>query len=167
MAVLAREGLLHAAVEEVGDVRVLLRFGHAELCEAGPGQNVAEDVGDRARGEKDGVGEVVLVSGHRREVGECAPRAVEVGEVVFRQGCGELAGPVGAEVEEEDGVVGGDSAHPDHRRRQELVRRAFRVAAGDVFGRALRPWADSLDDRAVGKLGSRPAPVPVHGEVAP
>ena len=191
MAVLAREGILHAAVEEIGDVRVLLRLGHAELRAPRPRQNVAQDARVRARGEEDGVGEVVLVAGHRREVGEGAPRAVEVGEVVRCQGRRELAGPVRAEVEEEDGVVGLDSGcarghrcgpgarrspgrwrlpgrrrAPDHRRWQELVGRASLVAARDVLGGAVRPGAGSLDDRPVAELGARPPLVPVHGEVA-
>ena len=190
MAVLAGEGTLDAAVEEVGDVRVLLRFGHPELGASGPRQDLAEGVVDGAGGEEDGVGEVVLVAGHRDECAEGAAGAGEVGEGGVGEGGGELPGPVRAEVEEEDAVSGADAggggagrssgpgggtaldgscalvraAH--HDRRKELVGGAFAVAARDVGRGVFHKGSIPLDDRPVGALDARPAPVAVHGEPA-
>ena len=65
---LARPLLLAAAVEEVGDVRVLLRLGDVQLSQAGSGQHLRERVLDLDLAEDDGAVELVAVSRHRRQV---------------------------------------------------------------------------------------------------
>ena len=50
-AVLAGVGLLAAAVEEVGDVRIFLGLGHAQLGAAGVGDHLAQDVREALRRE--------------------------------------------------------------------------------------------------------------------
>jgi hypothetical protein len=63
-AVFAGEGLLDAAVEEVGDVSVLLGFGHAEVAEVRLRHQVGEEVVHRLCGDDDGEFEVFVVLGH-------------------------------------------------------------------------------------------------------
>ena len=168
VALLAGKGFLHAAVEEVGDVRVLLRLGHTELCAPGVRQHRAEDVVEGAWREEDGVWEVVLVAGHGHEAVAPAARALEVGEGLVHQRSGELAGAVGAEVEEEHAVAGPDAVRgADHGRRQKLVGRGVGVALGDVCRGALHPRSSSFRDRPVCAFGARPAAVPVHRVVTP
>ena len=63
-AVFAGEGLFDAAVEEVGDVGVLLGLGYAEVAEVGLGHEVGEEVVHRLGGDDDGELEVFVVLGH-------------------------------------------------------------------------------------------------------
>ena len=64
LAHLAGEGLLAAAVEEEGHVRVLLGLGHVELGEAQVGDDLAQPVGLLLRREDHGRGEGRAVLGH-------------------------------------------------------------------------------------------------------
>src|SRR3546814_13562789 len=84
-AVLAVEHLLAAAVQEEGDVRVLLGLGDAELPKPGPGDHLAEGVGEVLRREDRGHpgGERAGVFDHAGgdgEAGDARPgKAVEAG----------------------------------------------------------------------------------------
>ena len=67
-ALLAGEGLLFAAVEEIRHVRILLRLGDAHLREAGAAHDLAQRVGRALVGEGEREARRVLVARHRRDV---------------------------------------------------------------------------------------------------
>ena len=108
-AVLAREHLLSATVEEESHMGVLLRLGNAELSIALAGDILAEDIGQLPVGEGHqhiGHGGVILGSthiGHR----EVALFPLHVGEGGVHKAAGDLPRPVGAEVDKDDGVAPG------------------------------------------------------------
>ena len=119
-ALLARERLLDAAVEEVGHVRVLLGLGGAQLRHAALGQHLAQDHRQALGRERRRHVDLGVVLGHGRERRQLRPRrAIEVREVAVArvQRQRELARPVGAEVVEEAGV-----AVLDHRARLAVRR---------------------------------------------
>ena len=110
--VLAGVLLFHAAVEEEGDVGVLLRFGDAQLGHAHGAEVLAQAVFHRDPGpghQHIGHGGVVLgvadVGG-----GEILP--LEAVEIRVHNGPGDLPGPVGTEVEENDAVIVGNRCPP-------------------------------------------------------
>ena len=103
---LAGERLLAAAVEEVRDVRVLLRLRRVELADAVGREHLGERVLDDVLREGDGEVEVVAVAGHRRQVD------AELAELL-----GELPRAVGAEVEEDRGVALADRGAAARRSR--------------------------------------------------
>ena len=103
--ILARVGLLAAAVEEVGDVRVLLRLGQAEVGAAVRGEHVGEVVAEGLRREGDRQVEGPVVHRHRRGVNRRPRLPLEAVELVERQRAGDLARAIGAEVEDDDGVA--------------------------------------------------------------
>ncbi len=92
---LARELVLAAPVEEVGDVRVLLGLRHVELPDAVLGECLCENHVDGLLRERDRKVEVLPVLRHRRQVG------FELAQLLAQ-----LARPVGPEVEEDRGVLG-------------------------------------------------------------
>ena len=170
-ALLAVLGRLHAAVEEKGDVRVLFRLGRVKLAQAACGQIVGQYVFGMRLREGHGRVEGLVVFGHAHEVHLRHMHAVELVEGAFRrnEGAGELAGAVGAEVEEDDRVAVVDPAVVEDRGDDELV--------GDVGGVARlhrphrRPARKALAlpeaDGVPGLLHAVPAIVAVHGVVAP
>ena len=170
-AVLALVGLLAAAVEEVGDVRIFFRFGHAQLRAAGVGHHLAEDVREALR-RKDRLHqpvEIVAVLCHAGRRGEFDfALAREAGEIRIEHGAEDFAYPVGAEVEAQQAVAVLDPAiAADHRRHDELVELLFCV--GIIDGR-LRVWkarALGFDDGVVGFGDALPALVAVHRVIAP
>ena len=107
-SVLAGEHALLAAVEEERHVRVLLRFGNAQLRLAHLGKVLAHGHVQRLRriGQQH-VRHRRVVLGHahirQREEAALARKALEVG---IYEGAGNLAGAVGAEVEEHHRIVG-------------------------------------------------------------
>ena len=125
------ERLLAAAVEEVRHVRVLLRLGGVELADAVLAQHLGERPLDDVLGERDGEREVVAVARHRREVD------AELAELL-----GELAAPVGAEVEEDRGVGRRVEPRPalDDGRLDELVRDTRVVVPLHFRERVSPPW---------------------------
>ena len=133
LPLLAARRCSRAAVEEVGDVGVLLGLGGVDLLHAGrrrasrrarrpaprPGTRPARRCRRRTRSSAPGAAAAAS-----------AP-AVELGEAGIDQRPGELAGAVGAEVEEDHGVVRPDPAGSrvaDHDRLDELVGLAGLVA---------------------------------------
>lgn len=137
LAVLARELLLDPAVEEEGDVRVLLRLGDVALLEPLRGEVLGQHVAHVLRAEGDGEGVVGLVLGHGGDgdvlrVGEGGER----GTVDVAEELGGLADAVGAVVEEEAGVVVLDAGlgAADDDGFQELVVLALLIARLDRRG---------------------------------
>ena len=108
---------------------VLLRLRHVELAEAVLGDHLRHHLVDRLLGERDREVEVVAVLRHRRQVD------AELTELL-----GDLPRPVGAEVEEDRGVLRGVEPRPavEHDRQDELVGEAALVALLDRMQRIRR-----------------------------
>ena len=122
MALLALPGLLPPAVEEIGDVGVLLGLGHVQLPPAALGYHLGQRGLGLQRRKGDRIGPAIPVPGHRRHVERGRAAAIEFLEVQLPQGHRQLAGPVGPEVDEDDRLVGGDAAVvADHGGLDELV----------------------------------------------
>ena len=85
--------LLATAVEEVGDVRVLLGLGDVQLAPAGLGYDLGQGRPRARLGEGDRVGPALAVLGHRGQVEQRAARAGELVEAGLGQGAGHLRGP--------------------------------------------------------------------------
>ncbi len=149
-AVFAAEGLLDAAVEEVGDVRVLLSLGGRAGCAGWPGaMRFGEQIVHRLGWDDDGELEVLVVLGHADVVqvfgdevqrdgcieferaGELVALAADgvVGEAgVAGEDAGDLADAVGAVVEVDNHIFVANEADG----------RAFGVDAGEGAGRTRR-----------------------------
>ena len=161
--------LLAAAVEEVGDVGVLLGLGDVQLAAAGLGDRLGQRRLRPRLGEGDRVGPALAVLGHRGQVEQrAAGRAANSSNsgsasarVIWRARSGRKlkktpTSPVG------DAVV-----VADHRRLDELVGLAALVGGGDRLPRQLGgAQALGVDDRVVGELDPLPARVAVHRVVA-
>ena len=130
-AVFAGERLFDASVEEVGNVRVLLGLGDAEVAQTSVGHDVGEEVFHRLGWDDDGKVEVFVVLRHADVVDVfgrliarnlvlqfgCFGQFVSVvggdaaGDVaVAGEDAGDLTDPVGAEVEADADVVVADGA---------------------------------------------------------
>ena len=154
---LPRERLLAPAVEEVGDVRVLLGLRRVELADAVGREHLGEHVLDLLIPEDDREVEVVPVAGHCRQV-----------DAALTELLGELPRAIGAEVEEDRGVASGIEARTavDDGGLDELVRNSAVVARLDGGDRILGLLALPLDDGAERAFGAIPAVVAVHRVVA-
>ncbi len=186
LAVLALEGLLPPAAEEVGHVRVLLGLGAAELAEPRAREELAEGVRDHLLGEGDGEPEGGVVVGHGgvRALVEgaevVAPLSQQRGDlgrqVAPGEHGGELAHAVGPEVEGEarlpadplraaraalEALVRADAGGLD-----ELVVGARGVGLGERLARRRRPRRVAADDGLEGFVDAVPALVAVHRPVA-
>src|SRR5690606_37778818 len=100
-----------AAVEEERDMRVLFRFGGAQLREAGGGDYLAEQAGHFLRTEQHltsqpDVSRVVFRHGVIVDLRNHA--ALESVEVAPEEGLAELPGAIRPEVEPEDDIAGPD-----------------------------------------------------------
>ncbi len=159
LAHLALVRLLLPAVEEVRHVRVLLGLGDVELRAAGVRDDLRD--GDRGALRRKGDGErPVLVVGRQRRVVRD-----RVGQLR-----GDLAHPVRAEVEGQDGVALVDPRLlvPDRRRADELVGLVARVGVlRRLLGRVGVVLGLAADEQVDGLVGPVPALVAVHREVAP
>ena len=168
-AVLAREHLLGAAVEEESHMGVLLRLGNAELSIALAGDILTEDIGQLPVGEGHqhvGHGGVILGSthiGHR----EVALFPLHVGEGGVHKAAGDLPRPVGAEVDKDDGVallhlavLGAHHGLHELIGHPGIIGPLYRVHRVGIL-HALTPGHG-----VVGPLHPVPALVPVHGVVA-
>ena len=133
---------LATAVEEVGDVGVLLGLGDVELPAAGRADHLGHRRLRRARRERDRVLPSRPVAGHRRDVEPRVPAALEPVEAGLAERRDQLAHPVRAEVERDHDVAG---LHPvvvaDHGRLDELVGVAGVVGVGDRLGGGRRARA--------------------------
>ncbi|MNX92463.1 hypothetical protein D3C86_1246030 [compost metagenome] len=166
---LAAVGLLDPAVEEEGDVRVLLGLGGTQLAHPGVGEHRREDAIERLGQEGQRQPEARVVLGHADvlDLGEVG--ALEGVELGIRQGAGDLAGAVGPEVEEDHRVARADAAFLGHDDRlDELVGLAAQVRAlHGLAGARSAVLGHAVHEGAVGDLDPLPAVVAVHGVVAP
>ena len=148
-------------------MRVLLGLGDVQLALAVLGDHLGERGRGLVRREGDRIGPAVVVLGHRRHLEGPGAAAIEFVEVRLAERPGHLAGPVGAEVDEDERLVGlGAVVVADHHRLDELVGDVLLVrgldrADGRLGSRRLR-----VHDRVVGLLRPVPAPVAVHAPVA-
>ena len=165
--VLAGVGRFNAAVEEERDMGVLLGLRDAQLRQAELAEVFAEAVMDRDARERDEHvrhrGVVLGVA----DVGDGEILALEAVERGIDERAGDLAGAVGAVVEEDDGVVVGDGAllvadDGLHKFIGHAVLIGF-PDGGDGIGIL---DALAVDHRVVGALKTVPAFVAVHGVVA-
>ena len=174
-ALLAGEGLLAPAVEEEGDVRVLLGLGGVELGAAVLRDDGGDRLGDvlRREGDLHPRREFVVVLDHRDVMQARGPGGA--GEAVERgveQSAGQLARAVVAEVEVDHRVAVADRrGRPavragDDGREDELVGDARGVGGLDRGARRWRRVADALHDGGVGLVDALPALVAVHRVVA-
>ncbi|MNS83772.1 hypothetical protein D3C72_1175740 [compost metagenome] len=167
-ALLEVVGRLAAAVEEEGDVGVLLGLGGMELPHALVGEHRGQVVDELLGRVGHRQPEAVLVLGQADEAHQRGHAALETLELGVRDGLGDLAGPVRAEVEEDHAVAVFDAARGvEHHGHQELVVDALLVGAGDRLVRVVGRAALRVDHGAVGELGALPVLVAVHGVVAP
>ncbi len=168
-ALLAGIGGFDAAVEEIGDVRVLLGLGDAQLPEPLRGDVFAETVADVLRQECRRQREVRAVAGQRAVVTEfgnaAARKAAEPG---IGERARHLAGAVGAEIHEHHRItVAHRRGRRDRGRLHELVVLAARIGLlerGQRIGRLVGRLA--LREQVVGGLHAFPALVAVHRIVA-
>ena len=170
-AILALEDALFAAVEEERDVRVLLRLGDAQLRLAAFGKIFAHRHRQRfgrIRHGHVGHGRIVLRHANERD-GEIALLADEALEVGVDERAGDLAGTVGAEVKEHDGVVLLHHAvFVGHGGQDELVGQMLAGLVDDLVGIKDRLHGigrfDALaeDHRIVRLLDALPRVVAVH-----
>ena len=167
--VLAGEGLLHAAVEEEGDMGILLGLGDPELGQAVLRDILTENVMQGLLGEGHlHVGHGGVIGGGAHEVDrEEALLPLEAVEIRVHQGAGDLPGPVGPEVHEDAGVALADMGvlGADHR-DDELVGDAGVIALLDRVHRVgVKLGALAVDHGGIGLLHPVPVGVPVHGVV--
>ena len=122
-ALLTDMGVLLAAVEEVGDVGVLLRLGHVQLRDFTIRQHSGQGGGGPLGREGHGVVPLLLVA---REGGQAQVECLV-------QGRSQLARAIGPEVEEQHRVAIANAALLPHERGQhELV--AFPTRVGGAHG---------------------------------
>ena len=166
-ALLAVEHALLAAVEEEGDVRVLLGLGDAQLLEAGARHRLAQPHLDDFRREQRAQQRIegrriVDHADCRRELHHA--RAVEAVEPRIEQRRQDLARPVGAEIEHQEAVaVLHAGIAVDHGRQHELVVELGGISlldGGDRRGGVLVGLG--VDDRVIGQRYALPALVAIH-----
>ena len=173
-ALLAGEDDLATAVEEEGDVGVLLGLGGAELASARSRPGPRGRCAAAARAGRPPGGRTSRRTGSCRRSGRAAAAAaVELLEVGECQRAGQLARAVGAEVEEDAPRRRRGSCRParppvdDHRGLDELVGRpSRRRRRGPPPPRPERAGPDPAHDGVVGLLHPVPALVAVHRVVA-
>ena len=167
-AILALVGSLHAAVEEEGDVRVLLGLGNAQLGLAVGRQVLAQNVLQLHRGIGHlAVGHGGIVLSHADVVHLlAAAAALEAGKGIVAEDAGHLAGTVGAEVHEDNGVavlhaatLAGDAG------QHELIGLVCCVGSLDGLGSVGSMLTLAVDKGSVGLLLAIPVVITVHGVV--
>ena len=168
---LAGIGLLHAAVEEIRHVGVFLGLGEAQVRDSSLGPDVGEDVREVLGGKGDRKAKLFLVFRKADEVQRRRLRPRKVGELGLGQSPRDLTGPVGSEVEEDDGVAvpnGPDrlASLENHGRLYELV--GFVAAVSGVDGLYGAPGLQARGENhgGVRTRDAVPAFVAVHRVVA-
>ena len=168
LAVLALAGLLDAAVEEEGHMGVFLGLGNAQLGLAVGGQVLAQGVLQLNGGIRNlAVGHRGVVLGHADIVDLlAAAAALKAGEGVIAEDAGHLAGTVGAEVHEDDGVaIFNAAALAGDNGDDELVGHVGGVAGLNGLLRVGSVVALAVDKGGVGFFLTIPVVVAVHGVV--
>lgn len=187
---LKREDLLNTAVEEEGDVSVLLSLGNVDLLHVLLAQPLGQDVAHALGCEGNLEGVVSLVRGHGDQPVELGEGEVgEDGLVDTAKDLGDLADTVRSVVEEEDNVVIYKhlSAHIEHELNSEeltldtalltannngcqelilVLATAELISSLDSGNRVFSGLALTQDHTLQGKLDSLPALITVHGVVA-
>ena len=148
---------------------VLLGLGDAQLGETQVADILAEGVHQLLVGvghRHVGQGSVVL-GGADKVHGQEAGLALHIGEVLVHEAPGDLPGPVGAEVEEDDGVVVPDlGVLGAHHGLHKLVRHTGVIGLLDRLSGVGLEGPFAAGDGVIGALHPVPALVPVHGVVA-
>ena len=161
-------GRLHAAVEEVRDVRVLLRLGGPKHGLAVFGQHLRHDLREHHRPERHGKGKRLVVLRHGNEIDGGSGARVEAVEPVHRQRAHDLAHSVGPVVETEHPVTRPDTRRArDNPRLHELVGLTGVVGATDARDRVGDDLAHAVHHGVVRDFGALPPFVTVHRVVAP
>ena len=171
-AVLARIRLFNAAVEEEGDMRILLGLGntclsHVVLCE-----EFAEGLCDLNLRECD-----LLVRDRYVIIGEAciedllSRSSVKLIEIIDAEAAGDLSCTVRTEVEENDGVAildGGDrlAVFHDYSRNHEFVSDALLIGILDCLHAGGCRNAFAEGERSVCFLYALPAVVTVHSVIS-
>ena len=150
-------------------MRILLRLRDAQLRFARGAYDLAQDVQQllRREDERRRIGDVVLRQGDVINLRPCLPfKAVEI---LQQESLGNLAGPIGAEVEKENGVAIANALFVrvrENERRQEFIGLSAFVLGANGFGRRhLATLAPAKHDRVPGFLCPVPAPIPIHCEI--
>ena len=164
--VFAFEGTLFAAVEEEGDVGILLGLGDAQLGQALSCDVLAKDIGQYLGLECNmdiGHGCVILCEADIVRQDHAA-FALETCKVGIDQRAGDLSCAVGTEVIENDTVAMLDLGifNADNR-LDELVGDAFGIGSLDGSNGIGILDALALDQCVIGQLDAVPAVVAVHG----
>ena len=147
---------LAAAVEEVGDVGVLLGLRAVQLAGAASGQHLRDRVRYVLLLEHDRTVQVVPVPGHRRQIDRRVQQLLR-----------ELSCPVGTEVEEDRGVACLDPRPAlEVDRFEELVRHTRVVLLLHVRDGLRRRGRPGTHDRVERALGPLPPLVAIHRVVA-
>ena len=147
---------------------IFFRLRNAKLGQAQFAEILAEDIFQLLVGE--GHGDVghggVVLCGADEMQGEKPTLALELIKVGVHQGAGQLPGPVGAEIVEDDPVPGVEAALPgaDHR-LHELVGDSLVVGGLNGLQRIIEKVPRAIDHGVIGPLEPVPAAVPVHGVV--
>src|SRR5262249_59304704 len=98
-AFLSGEFPLDASVEEIRDVRVLLRFGEAEVRDAVLRPRLRQDSPQDERGKRHRERKLLLVTGEAHEMNRGEPDPVKFGEMLLRQRPTELERAIGPKVD--------------------------------------------------------------------
>jgi hypothetical protein len=178
---LAGKGVFPAAIKEVGNVGVLLGFSNTDLFEAGFGDHGAQGLlnvhftkevvypplgEDRVifgkRNEEEGEGFEVV--GH----GDGRAAAITFGDIASEKRLYQLPRAVIAKVEEKHCIAGLDrSGGANNGWLEELISKAALVLGlYGGLGCGIR-GAFALNEEPVSYAGAFPAPIAIHGVVAP
>ena len=161
-------GRLEPTVEEVRDVRVLLRLRGAEHRLPMIGEHRGDDLGEHHRAERRRERERLVVLRHRDQRHPRPILHVEAVESLPGEGAHQLAHAIGPEVDAEHSVAGLEARRAgDDARLDEFVGLPGVVGLLDRRDGILGRGAHAVDDRVVRQLGAVPALVAVHRVVTP
>ena len=168
-AIFARIYGFYAAIEEEGNVSILLRFSNTQLFETFVGDIFAEGIFQTLWVEGNlYVWHGCIVLGHtgvaEREEAFCSFKAVEC---FINQSAGDLSCTVRTEVKEDHGVVSRDAAVFIHNNRNnELIGNAVGVGICHCFYRVGFFHADAVNHGIIGFADTFPTIIAVHCVVA-
>ena len=170
--VLTRVRLLHAAVEEEGDMGIFLRLGDSGLGHIVGGKEFSEGIGDLDLRESDllvGNGYVIVCEAAVEDL--LARSSVKLVELVHAEASGDLSCAVRPEVEENDGIAvlnGADwfAVFHGNRRNDKFIRNAVRIGILYSVNAARCGNAFAQGKRPVSLLDTVPAVVAVHRVIA-
>ena len=167
-SVLMLSGCFDAAVEEEGDVSVLLGLGYSKLGHARILNHLSESVVKTLGRESDGaVGHRLVIVGHAdigRQLFLLTLKSVKFG---IDKSAGHLAGTVGAEVKKDDGIA---VLYPlialGSHRDDKFIGDACLIACLYRRNDILKAFSLALGNGVVAKLYTLPALISVHGVIS-